>query len=353
MVVTRTRGSIGVGLIGYGLAGSVLHGPLIDAEERLQLQAVACGRSGRVHRDLPAVRVVATPAELLEDPRVELVVVAAPTAAHYQLATLALRAGRHVVVEKPMVPSSADADELIRLAERHGRLLSVFHQRRWDGDFLTVQRCLQAGLLGRVSTYIARWGPVPSPARGGLAGAAPARLRGPVRPRRPPGRPGAVPVRAAGHRASRPRRPAAGRGHRRLFHLMLGYGELRVILQAGSLVRVPGPRFEVHGDQGSLVKYGLDAQAKTLEDGGRPGDPGWGMEAEDRHATLTTELGGLQVTGRLATIPGAWQAFYRQMACAIQGQGPVPVAPQTARDAVGVLECAVRSSRQGRVVRLR
>jgi scyllo-inositol 2-dehydrogenase (NADP+) len=137
------------------------------------------------------------------------------------------------------------------------------------------------------------------------------------------------------------------------FHLLLGYGELRVILQAGSLVRAPGPRFEIHGDQGSLVKYGLDGQAKMLEDGLRPGDRGWGQEAEDRHATLTTELGGLQETGRLATIPGAWQTFYRQMACAIRGEGPVPVTPQAARDAVWVLECAIASSQQGRVVRLR
>jgi Oxidoreductase family, NAD-binding Rossmann fold len=68
-----------------------------------------------------------------------------------------LEAGRHVVVEKPLVPRSAEADELIRLAERHGRLLSVFHQRRWDGDFLTVQQCLQVRLLGQLSTYIARW----------------------------------------------------------------------------------------------------------------------------------------------------------------------------------------------------
>ena len=90
-----------------------------------------------------------------------------------------------------------------------------------------------------------------------------------------------------------------------------------------------------------------------LEGGLRPGDPGWGQEPEDRHATLTTDVGGLPVIGRLATIPGAWPTFYRQMACAIQGQGPVPVDPRTARETVWVLECAVRSSRQGRVIRLR
>jgi scyllo-inositol 2-dehydrogenase (NADP+) len=292
MAVARTGAPIGVGLIGYGLAGSVLHGPLIDAEGRLQLQVVACGRPERVHRDFPAVRVVATPAELLEDPRVELVVVAAPNAAHHQLATLALRAGRHVVVEKPMVPRSAEADELIRLAQRQGRLLSVFHQRRWDGDFLTVQQCIKAGLLGRVSIYIARYDRY-RPHPGGGWREQPLAGSGVLYDL------GAHLVDQALCLFGLPATVLADIGTQRAgaatddwFHLLLGYGQLRVILQAGSLVRAPGPRFELHGEQGSLVKYGLDGQAKTLEDGGRPGDPGWGLEAEDRHATLTTELGG-------------------------------------------------------------
>lgn len=353
MTVGGTHGPIGVGLIGYGLAGSVLHGPLIHAEEGLHLRAVACGRPERVQRDFPAVRVVATPAELLEDPRVELVVVAAPNAAHYQLAALALRAGRHVVVEKPMVPRSSEADKLIRLAQRQGRLLSVFHQRRWDGDFLTVQRCLKTGLLGRVSTYIARYDRYRPQLGGGwreqdLAGSGVLYDLGTHLVDQALclfGRPATVLANIGTQRA--------GAVTDDWFHLLLGYGKLRVILQAGSLVRTPGPRFEVHGDQGSLVKYGLDPQAEMLEDGGRPGDPGWGKEAEDRHATLTTDVGGLQVTGRLATIPGAWQTFYRQLAGAIHGQGPVPVTPQTARDTVWVLEGALRSSQKGRLVRLR
>jgi scyllo-inositol 2-dehydrogenase (NADP+) len=284
---------------------------------------------------------------------VELVVVAAPTAAHYQLASLALEAGRHVVVEKPLVPRALEADELIRLAERHGRLLSVFHQRRWDGDFLTVRRCLGAELLGQVSTDIARWDRFHPRPEGGW------------REQPLPGSGvlydlGAHLVDQALCLFGLPETVLADIGAQRAgavtddwFHLVLGYGELRVILQAGSLVRAPGPRFELHGDQGSLAKHCLDPQAKMLEDGLRPGDRGWGLEPEDRHATLTTEVGGLQLIGRLATLPGAWPTYYRQMACAIHGQGPVPVTPQTARDTVWVLECALRSSRQGRVVRLR
>jgi scyllo-inositol 2-dehydrogenase (NADP+) len=342
----------GVGLIGYGLAGSALHGPLIDAEPGLRLQMVASRHPERVSADFPEVRVVATPAELLEDPAVELVVVAAPTAAHHQLATQALGAGRHVVVEKPLAARAAEADELIRLAERRGRLLSVFHQRRWDGDFLTVRRCLEAGVLGQASVYVARWDRFRPRPEGGW------------RERDQPG--SGVLYDLGAHLVDQvlclfglPVTVSADVGTQRAgvasddwFHLLLGYGRLRVVLQAGSLVRVPGPRFEVHGDRGSLVKHGLDPQAAALEAGRRPGDPGWGLEPEERHASLTTELEGLQVSGRLVTVPGAWQTFYRQIAAAILGQGQVPVPAAAARDTVRVLECALASSQQGRVVPL-
>jgi scyllo-inositol 2-dehydrogenase (NADP+) len=342
-----------VGLIGYGLAGSALHAPLIDAEERLRLQAVASSRPERIHRDFPAVRVVATPAELLEDPGIELVVVAAPTAAHSQLASLALHAGRHVVVEKPLAPRSSQADELIRLAERQGRLLSVFHQRRWDGDFLTVERCVRAGLLGRVSTYIARYDRFHPHLEGGW------------RERDLPGSGvlydlGAHLVDQALHLFGLPATVLAEVRAQRpggitddYFHLLLGYEQLRVILHAGSLVRAPGPRFELHGDKGSFVKYGRDPQAAALEAGRRPGDPGWGREPEDRYATLTTELGGLQLNGRLATVPGCYEVFYQQMARAILGEGEAPVTAEAARNTVCILECAVRSNREGRVVAVR
>ena len=344
------QGPIGVGLIGYGLAGSALHAPLIGAEARLRLQAVVSSRPERVRRDLPGMRVVATAAEMLEDPAVELVVVAAPTAAHDELASLALRAGRHVVVEKPLAPTAAQADELLRLAERQGRLLSVFHQRRWDGDFLTVQRCLRAGLLGSVSTFIARydrfqprppggWREQDLPGAGVLYDLGAHLVDQALQLFGPP----ATVLADVGTQ-----RPGAAADD--WFHLLLGYGELRVILHAGSVVRVPGPRFELHGDRGSFVKHGRDPQAAALEAGRRPGDPGWGAEPADQDGLLTTEVGGLEVSGRLTTVAGTYELFYRQMARAILGEGQVPVTAASAASTVRVLEAARRSSREGRVV---
>ena len=341
---------IGVGLVGYGLGGSVFHAPLIQAEPGLRLHAVVTSRDEQVRRELPGVGVVGSAAELLEDPAVELVVVAAPNAVHHQLAAAALRAGRHVVVDKPFALSTADADELIGLAEATDRRLSVFHNRRWDSDFLTVRRCLEAGVLGDVSSFTSRYDrfrPVPKgswkeedvPGSGVLWDLGPHLIDQALQLF---GRPETV---WADVGVQRPGVAAVD-----YLHLALGYGRLRVLLHAGMEVRDPGPRFEVHGDRGSFVKGGMDLQEQALRAGGRPGDPGWGSEPPDRHGTLTGEVAGLELRGRLESVPGDYGAFYAAMAAAIRGDGPVPVPAAEARDVVMVIELALASAREGRVV---
>jgi predicted dehydrogenase len=323
-------GAIGVGLVGYGLGGSGFHAPLIDAEPRLRLYAVVTSRADQVRRDHPGVRVVASAAELLQDPAVELVVVAAPNAVHAELARAALRAGRHVVVDKPFTLSVADADELTALAEAADRRLSVFHNRRWDGDFLTVRRCLETGLLGQVSSLVSRYDrfrPVPKGSwkEQDVAGSGILWDLGPHlidQALQLFGRPGTVWAYVG---VQRPGVEAVD-----YVHLVLGYGRLRVLLHAAMEVREPGPRFEVHGDRGSLLVWGLD----------RP----------EVDATLTTEVNGLELRGRLAGVPAAHQTFYAAMAAAVAGDGPVPVTPAEARDSVLLIEHALASARDGRVV---
>jgi scyllo-inositol 2-dehydrogenase (NADP+) len=342
--------TVGVGLVGYGLAGAAFHAPLIRAEPRLRLRAVASSRVEQIERDLPGVRVAASAAELLEDPAVELVVVAAPNTVHHQLAAAALRAGRHVVVDKPFTVRTSEADELIALAEAEGRVLSVFQNRRWDNDFLTVRSCLEAGLLGRVSSFVSRYDRFRPRPKGGW---------------REEERPGSGLLYDLGShlidQALRlfglPDSVLADVGTQRegvraddYVHVVLGYRTLRVLLHAGSLVRAPGPRFEVHGDLGSFVKHGMDPQEEALRSGRRPGDPGWGSEPPDRHGTLTTELAGLELAGRLASVPGAYEVFYAGMAAAVLDGDPVPVPAEEARDVIWMIECALASSREGRVV---
>ena len=341
---------IGVGLVGYGLGGSAVHAPLIRAEPRLRLHAVATSRAGQVARDLPGARVAASPEELLEDPAVELVVVAAPNAVHHRLAAAALRAGRHVVVDKPFTLSVADADELIALADAGDRRLSVFQNRRWDADFLTVRRCLENLKRGEVSSLVSRYDRFrPVPKGGWKEGSGPGSgLLWDLGPHLIDqalvlfGMPGTL---WADLDVQRP-----GVGAVDYAQLVLGYGRLRVLLHAAMEVRDPGPRFEVHGDRGSFVKWGMDGQEEALRAGGRPGDPGWGSEPPDRHGTLTGEVAGLELRARVASVPGAYQTFYAAMAAAIAGDGPVPVEPSEARAVVSVIEHALRSAREGRVV---
>jgi scyllo-inositol 2-dehydrogenase (NADP+) len=342
-------GPVGVGLVGYGMSGSSLHVPLITAEPRLALRAVVSLDPVPVGA-LPGVPVLSTLDALFDDQGVELVVVAVPNAAHHAVARIALEAGRHVVVDKPFTLTVEQADDLIRLADDRGLRLSVFHQRRWDADHLTIRRCIDEGLLGRVMTYIARydrfrpgtaarWTDENQPGAGVLydLGAhlidqalclfgLPQTVWADLLTQRPGG--GAVDY----------------------AHVVLGYDTLRVLLHAGSLIRAPGPRFEVHGDRGSFVKDGMDPQIATMLTGGRPGDPGWGVEPAERHGTLTTELGGLVSAGRLASVPGCYEVFYRAMAAAVRDDGPVPVPAEQARDVIHVIECATTSSREGRVV---
>ena len=320
----------GVGLIGYGLGGSAFHAPLIAAEPRLRLAAVVTSRREQVERDHPGVRVVAGADELLADPEVELVVVAAPNAVHHPLAAAALRAGRHVVVDKPFALSVAEADELIALAEASDRRLSVFHNRRWDGDFRTVQRAVEGGTLGEVTSFVSRYDrfrPAPKGSWKEEAGPGSGLLwdLGPHL------------IDQAMVLFGPPRTVWADLGVQRAgveavdyVHLVLGYGRLRVVLHAGMLVRDPGPRFEVHGERGSLLTWGLD-------------------EPEVR-ATVTGEVAGLELRGRLEGLPTAYGSFYAAMATAVAGEGPVPVAPTDARAAVAVIEHALASAREGRVV---
>ena len=323
---------IGVGLIGYGLGGAVFHAPLIQAEPRLRLHVVVTSRAGQVERDHPGVRVVASADELLADPAVELVVVAAPNAVHHELAAAALLAGRHVVVDKPFTLTTADADELIALAESEDRLLSVFQSRRWDGDFLTVRRCLEAGLLGRVSSFISRYDRFRPAPKGGwkeedVPGSGILWDLGPHLVDQALQLFGLPETVWADLHVQRPGVEAVD-----YVHLVLGYGRLRVLLHAGMELRDPGPRFEVHGDRGSLLTRGLDLQ--------------------EVDATLTTEVAGLELRGRLAGVPDDHGAFYAAMAAAVAGEGPVPVTAAEARDTVMVIEHALASSHEGRVVRV-
>jgi scyllo-inositol 2-dehydrogenase (NADP+) len=333
-----------VGLIGYGLSGAHFHAPLLSREPAMALIAVATRQAEAVARDWPGVRVVSVEA-LLADPEIDLVVVATPNDSHAALAERALRAGKHVVVEKPFTLDSAEAERLGELARERGRCLAVFHNRRWDGDFLTVRQLLEQGRLGRLYSFEShfdryrpqvkkRWKEEEGPGGGTLWDL------------------GAHLVDQALQLFGMPESISADLGRQRpearavdWFHLLLRYGELRVILRSGSVVHEPWPRFVLHGEADAYVKYGLDPQEEQLKAGLMPGMAGWGAEPAERHGRLSR--GGI-----VPTVTGRYEEFYRQLAAAMAGEGPVPVTAESAGQVIHVLEAALRSAAERRTVSL-
>lgn len=331
--------SLSVGLLGFGLAGSVFHAPLILSEPRLQLKAVASSRTDDIRRSAPGAEATTVEA-VIADPGIDLVVIATPNTSHAPLAREALLAGKHVVIDKPMATTAAEADEVIALAERQGRLLTVFQNRRWDNDFLTLRACLEKGEVGRPYHYEAHFDRFRPQIKQGwreqtLAGSGVLFDLG------------AHLIDQALTLFGLPDRILADVGTQRpdaqvddWFHIVLGYGPMRAILHCGTVVCRPGPRFQLHGDRGSFLKHGMDGQEAALRAGRMPTEADWGQDDPENHALLVQADG---TERRVETLRGDYPAFYRGVAAAILDGGPPPVTAEQARDVLTVLE-AVRKA---------
>ncbi len=334
-------GTIPIGLLGYGLAGSTFHAPLIRTVPSLRIAAVMTSRRADVARDLPGANVVDSAEAIFSDPAIELVVVATPNATHFDLARQALLAGKHVVIDKPMTTTSADADALIELATQRGRLLSVYHNRRWDNDFLTLRKLVATGRLGTVYAFESHfdrfrpavkpgWHEIPQPGSGVLFDLGSHLIDQVVVLF---GLPETVTADVFAQRSE-----ALVDDY---FHIVFGYGDRRAIVHAAALVREPGPHFAVHGDAGSFIKYGMDPQETALKAGRPAGTPDWGRENPAAYGTFVNAAGERE---SIPSIPGSYADFYAGMAAAILTGAPVPVTAQSARDVIAVIELARQSA---------
>ncbi|WP_328395222.1 Gfo/Idh/MocA family oxidoreductase [Nocardia sp. NBC_00416] len=348
--------SLGVAIIGYGLAGSVFHAPLVAAEPRLRVAAVVTGsaeRAAQARREHPGVRVLPDADTLFADlSDIDVVVVATPNRTHAALARRALAAGVAVVVDKPFAVTSAEAEDLLRFAEETGQLLTVFQNRRWDGDFRTVGRLVADGALGRVRRFesrFERWRPVPKGGwreTGGPADAAgilydlgshlvdqALTLFGPP---------------ATVYCELDIRRPGL-RTDDDMFLAVTHAGGVRSHLWANAVAPLLGPRFRVLGDRAGYEVHGLDPQEAALRAGRRPGDgQPWGVVPAADYGVL----GAGSESAPCATLPGEYLAFYAATAAAILDGAPPPVDPADAVPTLRVLEAARESAASGVVVRL-
>ncbi|WP_129794150.1 oxidoreductase [Sphingosinicella sp. CPCC 101087] len=336
--------TIRTGLIGYGLGGAVFHAPLIRSCPLLSLEAVATRRA------VPeGLRAVSDPQALIADPAIDLIVISTPNASHFPLAMAALEAGKHVVVDKPFAASAEQADRLIALAHERDRRLTVFHNRRWDGDFLTVRELLASGRIGEVMLCEMHWDRFRLALRPGwkdeaaegtgllydlgshlidqalVLFGAPERISGDLAVQR------------------------SGAAVDDYFALTFHYGPRRVILSASTLVAAPRPRFALYAKGGSLVKFGIDPQEDQLKTGLRPDEPGYGEEPQRLHGIITLPDGGCE---RIPTLGGLYPEYYRRVAAAIAEGAPVPIEPADARLGLAIIEAARQSAEQGCAVEI-
>lgn len=337
---------IRVGILGYGYATKTFHAPLVASVPGLALQAVSSSDASKVHADWPALQVCDTPAALIGRGDIDLVIVPTPNETHFPLAREALLAGKHVVVDKPFTLTLDEARQLTELAAKRQRVLSVFHNRRWDGDFLTAREVIAGGRLGRVThfeSHFDRYRPI---------------VRGRWREQAGPG--GGLWLDLGSHLLDQAVQlfglPAGlqvdlatqrdGAVTNDAFHAQLRYAHgLRVVLHASALVAAPGARFAVHGTGGSWVKSGLDPQEDALKTGQRPdGVARWDLPEEtatfvlpdDRHPDLVR-------SSPHAVKAGCYTDYYAAVRDAILGVGPNPVTGEEAARVMALLELGIKS----------
>jgi predicted dehydrogenase len=341
---------IGVGIVGYGYAGRVFHSYLVGRADGLELRAVAARDPGR--REQAArergVSTYATLDELAAAPDVDLVVLATPHDTHADLAVRALEAGKHVVVDKPMAITLAEADRMVAAASRAGRMLSVFHNRRWDWDYLTVRKILAEGLIGRpylFETAVLNYRPPRTTWRSATAtmgslvhdwGAhlvdhALRLVQSPV-----------VRVHC---RIAHPR-PVPEIGNYARLDLTFADGTLYAV-ETGNLVRAPKPRWYVAGEEGTLVKHGLDPQERAFL---RTGNPDDAAELPEEKARLTTTVAGQPAEIVIDSVVGSWTGYYANVSAHLNEGAPLEVTGEQAREVIRVLDAAVYSAASGQVV---
>jgi predicted dehydrogenase len=343
---------LNVGLIGFGMSGRVFHAPMINAVSELRLAKVVERHTEESKRTYPWVEVVKDIDDVLKDAAIDVVAIATPNSSHFELTKRALLAGKHTVVDKPFTITSHEAQQLIDLSNQTNKLLSVFQNRRWDSSFKTVQKVINLNIIGELVEYESHfdrfknqikqnaWRETSELGSGvvydlgthlidqaqvlfGL----PKLINGDIRTQRKGG--------------------VADDS----FEVILDYNHLKVTLKSGMLVRETGPSFSLHGTEGSFIKYGLDPQEDALKRGETPlNTQNWGQEPEEAWGLLNTQLNGLHYRGKIESLAGSYQSFYKNIYDVIAKGQELIVKPEEARNTIRIIELALESNRQKRSI---
>lgn len=337
--------TIKVGLAGFGLAGRVLHRPLILAAG-MEITAVVSRQQQLVEEQLPNAVVFPDFDSMLVHGDVNLVVITTPNHLHASQALAALSAGKHVVVDKPMALTPPDIATMIRVAGTQQRLLTPFHNRRWDSDFLTVRRLLSEAALGEIHHYeahwdryrpqvVARWREDAAHGGGILTDLGPHLIDQSLLLFGPPEWLEAEVL-----------KQRTGAQVEDAFEIRMGKGKITIKLGASSLIAQPTPRFQIEGSTASFIKYGLDEQENQLRAGMTPSAVEYGIELTKQWGRLTDKVTGIERV--IPAEKGDWPAYYQQLRLSIESKQAVPVPASAGLLVAQIIEAARLSNEQGR-----
>ncbi len=349
--MTENR-KINVGIVGFGLSGRVFHSPFIHTNPLFNLRYIVSSKDD-AKAIYPEVEMIRDYDELLKKEDIELIIVCSPNNLHFEHAIKALEAGKHVIVEKPITPTSNQVLQLMDIAKQNGKKLLPYHNLRWNGDAKTVKQIIKNNVLGEVHDYemhFDRYVPVynknawkyQSTVGGGTLYDLGVHLIDQAVDNF--GKPMAVFCRLFTQRE--------GSIVDDSFDLKLIYPNLNVTLKAGVFVKEQGPRTVIHGKKGSFVKYGIDPQEAILRNGGMPVGENWGKQSEEEWGILNTEINGLNYRGKVETLPGNYHAYFEDIYHAIVNDATPTVTPEQAYLNILIIEKAIESSKNNQVINL-
>ena len=331
-------------MVGFGISAKVFHAPFVTTVPGFELTTVVERSKHESQKIYPWVNVVRTIDELIDDPAVDLVVITTPNETHLPYARQALEGNKHVVLEKPFANSSKEAMELVEIANRSGKILSVYQNRRYVSDFYTIKEIFEKKLLGDVHEFVAHYD----------------RYRAEAKPNawREEAKPGSGVLYDLGphlidqvlYLFGLPQTIAADirfqRPHSKVddyFSIVFNFGFNKVSLHAGMLVREPGPRYMIHGTKGSFIKYGEDPQEAILRAGGSPVGDDWGKEPDQFYGLLHTEIDGKVIKEIYPSKKGNFGNYYRSVYDSIVFNKPVTEKPEHGYNTVRLIELAFES----------
>lgn len=335
-------------IIGYGLSGSKFHAPFIKDMKEFELSAIVVRDPEKIRSQVEDIPVYDSIERVLEEvPEIELVIISTPTPTHYSVAKTAIKAGKHLIVEKPFVVTIEEGEELIALAQEHNIVLSVYQNRRWDGDYLTVKSLMDSGKLGSVHTIEMnwdryrkevrdRWKEADIPGSGVFYDIAPHMLDQALCLW---GEPYAI--------YGNMQKQREGAKATDYFHVVLEYEQGSILIRGGTLVSAQTPRFAIHGSEGSYIICGHDPQEAQLQAGIMPNDEAYGKRDENRLSIFVKPDGTQE---KIEVAKGNYADYFKQVANAIHEGGPVPVTGEEGLAVIRLIEAGIESAREKKIV---